>query len=144
MATKIAPQLDPPPVRTSPAWRRHKEPDAPPTQTKPRRQESDGWFTRVRRLVKLAMNGDDENLLVMNTTAVSWHVYHKYHLLGIVDPGETRLFRLRKSGNLNARPSLESDECAYLVLDLSARVQRVEIYRRHVAHELDVYDMRAA
>ena len=144
MATKISPQLDPPPVRTAPAWRRHVEPEALPTQTKPQREDADGWFTRARRLVKLAMQGNDEELLIGNTTAISWHLYHKYHLLGIVDPGETRLFHLRKSGNLNARPSLESDQSEYLVVDLNSRIQRVEIYRRQMGQFVEVYDMRAA
>ena len=127
MAIKITPELEP-----------------PLTQTKPERRESDGWFTRVQRRIKLAMEGDDEELLVMNVTAIPWHIYHKFHLLGIVDPGETLLFRLHKRGNLNARPSQESDATEYLVLDLNARVQRVEIYRRSMGQALDVYDMRAA
>ena len=143
MATKISPQLDPPPVRTAPT-RRHVEPEAPPTQTKPQREDAGGWFTRAKRLVKLAMQGDDEELLIGNTTAISWHIYHKYHLLGIVDPGEMRLFHLRKSGNLNARPSLESDESEYLVVDLNSHIQRVEIYRRQMGQTIEVYDMRAA
>lgn len=127
MAVKITPELD-----------------APPTQTKPERRDSDGWFTRIQRRVKLAMLGDDEELLVENRTTIAWHVYHKFHLLGIVDPGETQLFRLQKRGNLNARPSQESDATAYLVLDLNARIQRVEIYRRSMGQALDIYDMRAA
>lgn len=127
MAIKIAPELEP-----------------PPTQTKPERQRSDGWFTRIQRRVKLAMSGDDEELLVVNHTAISWHVYHKFHQLGIIDPGETVLFHLRKRGNLNARPNLGSDAVEYLVLDLNSEIQRVEIYRRSMGKELDVYDMRAA
>lgn len=127
MAIKIAPELEP-----------------PPTQTKPERQRSDGWFTRIQRRVKLAMAGDDEELLVVNNTAISWYVYHKFHHLGILDPGETVLFRLRKRGNLNARPNLGSDAVEYLVLDLNSEIQRVEIYRRSMGKELDVYDMRAA
>lgn len=118
--------------------------DEPPTQTRPARKNSDGWFTRVQRRVKLAMSGDDEELQVENCTAIAWHVYHKFHLLGIVDPGETRLFRLQKRGSLNARPSHESDATEYLVLDLNAQVQCIEIYRRSVGQTLDIYDMRAA
>ena len=117
---------------------------APSTQTKPQRQDSDGWFTKIKRRIKLAMEGDDEPLEITNITAVSWHVYHKSHLLGILDPWETRTFRLRKSGNLNARPRLESDEVEYLVVDLTARIQRIEIYRRQMGQVVDVYDMRAA
>lgn len=127
MAIKIAPELEP-----------------PPTQTRPERRHSDGWFTRIQRRVKLAMSGDDEELLIINNTAISWHVYHKTHLLGIIDPGETRLFLLHKRGMLNVRPSQQSDAVEYLVLDLNSRIERVEIYRRRMAQEMDVYDMRAA
>ena len=144
MPTKTAPQLDPPPVRTAPPWRSPAKPEVPPTQTRPQRRDSDGWFTRVQRLVKLAMGGDDEELFIDNTTSVSWHIYHTYHLLGILDPGEAHLFRLRKRGNLNARPTLESDESEYLVVELNSRIQRVEIYRRQMGQDVEIYDMRAA
>ena len=127
MAIKILPELEP-----------------PPTQTKPERRRSDGWFTRMQRRVKLAMAGDDEQLLIVNNTAIRWYVYHNFHQLGILDPGETTLFRLRKRGNLNARPNLESDAVEYLLLDLNSRIQRIEIYRRSMGKEVDVYDMRAA
>lgn len=137
-------KLVPSPERTAPAWRPLKERGEPSTQTKPQRQDSDGWFTRIKRRVKLAMEGDDEDLLVENTTAISWYIYHKYHLLGILDPWEIHTFRLRKSGNLNARPNQAGDATEYLVVDLDSSVQRVEIYRRKIGQELDVYDMRAA
>lgn len=127
MAIKITPELEP-----------------PPTQTQPERRRSDGWFTRIQRRVKLAMSGDEEELLVVNSTSLSWHVYHKFHLLGIIDAGETRSFRLQKRGNLSVRPSQESDATEYLVLDLTSRIQRVEIYRRSIGPSMDVYDMRAA
>jgi hypothetical protein len=120
------------------------EHESPPTQTKPERRRSGDWFTHIRRQVKLALAGDDEDLLVVNTTAISWYVYHTFHRLGVLDPGESVLFHLRKSGNLNARPDLESDAVGYLVLDLTAKVQRVEIYRRNMGRDLDIYDMRVA
>lgn len=127
MAIKIAPELEP-----------------PPTQTQPERKRSDGWFTRIQHRIKLAMSGDDEELLVVNNTLLSWHVYHKFHLLGILDAGETYTFHLRKRGNLSVRPSQESDATEYLVLDLTSRIHRVEIYRRSIGPSMDVYDMRAA
>ena len=127
MAIKITPELEP-----------------PPTQTKPERRRSDGWFTRIQRRVKLAMSGDDEELLVVNSTSISWHVYHKFRLLGIIDAGEIYTFHLQKRGNLNVRPSQESDVTDYLVLDLNSRIQRVEIYRRSIGPSMDVYEMRAA
>lgn len=120
------------------------ERESPPTQTQAERQRSGDWFARIRHKVKLALAGDDEDLLVVNTTAISWYVYHTFHPLGILDPGESALFHLRKNGNLNARPDLESDAVEYLVLDLTTQVQRVEIYRRNMGKELDIYDMRAA
>lgn len=129
MAIKISPELEP-----------------PPTQTKPERRRSDGLFTRIQRRVKLAMLGDDEELLVINSTAIRWYVYHKFHQLGMLDPGETRIYHLQKRGNLNARPDQErqSDAVDCLVLDLSSRIERVEIYRRCIGQALDIYDMRAA
>lgn len=127
MAIKMVPELEPLPVRTEPQQRR-----------------SGGWFTRIQRRVKLAMAGDDETLLVVNNTAISWYVYHKFHQLGVLDPGERVVFSLRKRGNLNARPGMESDAVEYLVLDLNARIQRVEIYRRSMGKDLDMYEMRAS
>jgi len=129
-------------VQTAPVWLPEGDPDSPPTQTKPQRQEGDGWLKRIKQRIKLAMEGDDEELQVENSTAVSWHIYHKFHLLGILAPWETRTFRLRKSGNLNARPKQESDASEYLVIDLNSHLQRVEIYRRQMGAMLDVYDMR--
>jgi len=117
---------------------------SPPTQTQSERQRSGDWFAHIRQRVKLALAGDDEDLLVVNTTAISWYLYHTFHCLGLLDPGESALFHLRKNGNLNARPDLESDAVDYLVLDLTAQVQRVEIYRRTMGKELDIYDMRVA
>jgi|SRR5579875_2259366 hypothetical protein len=127
MAIKIAPELEP-----------------PPTRTQSERRRSDGWFTKIQRRVKLAMSGDDEELLVVNNTTISWHVYHTFHLLGIIDAGEMLTFRLQKRGNLNVRPSQESDATEYLVLDLTSQIQRVEIYRRNIGPSIDVYEMRAA
>lgn len=129
MAIQISPELEP-----------------PQTKTKVERRRSGGLFTRMQRRIKLAMFGDDEELLVVNSTAVRWHIYHKFHQLGILDPGEARLFRLRKRGNLNARPDQgrPGDAVDYLVLDLSSRIERVEIYRRSIGQTLEIYDMRAA
>ena len=129
MAIQISPELEP-----------------PPTQTESERRRSDGWFTRLQRRIKLALSGDDEELLIVNNTAIRWYVYHKFHQLGMLDPGETRFFHLQKRGNLNARPDQEgqNDAVDYLVLDLTSQIERVEIYRRSIGQELDIYDMRAA
>ncbi|MGH2506345.1 MAG: hypothetical protein ACRDHZ_02865 [Ktedonobacteraceae bacterium] len=131
MKIEIAPEIERPDVS-----------DQPQTQTKP--QRSDGWFTRIQRRVKLAMEGDEEDLLIINTTMIPWHIYHNFRMLGILDSGEEHLFRLQKRGKLGVRPHLESDAVEYLVLDLDAQVQRVEIYRQHLGQGLETYEMRAA
>ncbi|HEX6482022.1 MAG TPA: hypothetical protein VF043_24525 [Ktedonobacteraceae bacterium] len=128
MATKYAPLVE--------------RPEAPPLETK--LQRSGGWFTRLQQRVRLALNGNDEELRVENKTDVSWRVYHDYHLLGIIDAGENRTFRLQKHGNLNVRPVAQGDEVEYLVLPLNVRVKHVKIYRRQMAEDLEVYDMRVA
>ncbi len=107
-------------------------------------KRSGGWFTRVWYRIKLALAGDDETLLVENRTAISWKIYHDYHMLGIIDGSETRVFRLQKHGNFNVRPGGESDAVEYLVLNLNERMKRVEIYRRHMGSAVEVYEMRAA
>lgn len=117
-------------------------PEAPPLETKP--QRSGGWFTRLQQRIRLALNGDDEELRIENETDVSWSVYHDYHQLGILDAGENGAFRLQKRGNLNVRPVAQGDEVEYLVLPLTLRVKRVKIYRRQMAKDLEVYDMRVA
>ena len=128
MATKYAPPVE--------------RPDAPPLETKP--QRSGGWFTRLQQRVRLALNGDDEELTVENKTDVSWRIYRDYHLLGIIDAGEDRTFRLQKHGNLNVHPVAQGDEVEYLVLPLTVRIRHVRIYRRQMAKDLEVYDMRVA
>ncbi|HZU66501.1 MAG TPA: hypothetical protein VFA09_04415 [Ktedonobacteraceae bacterium] len=128
MATEFATEVD--------------RPEAPPLETRP--QRSGGWLRRLQQRVRLAMGGDDEELIVENMTNVSWRVYHDYHMLGIIDAGESRTFRLQKHGNLNVRPVAEGDEVEYLVLSLTLHVHRVKIYRRQMARDLEVYDMRVA
>jgi hypothetical protein len=115
---------------------------APPLKTSPKR--SGGWFRRLQRRIRLALAGDDEELILENKTAISWHVYHNYHWLGIIDAGESQAFRLDKRGSLSVRPSEEGDEVEYLVLPLDLRVHRVRIYLRHLAKEVEVYDLRVA
>ena len=128
MAIKYAPEVE--------------RPDAPPLETKPRRWG--GWFRRLQQRVRLALDGDNEELLVENMTDVSWRMYHDYHMLGIIDATESRTFRLQKHGTLNGRPVAEGDEVEYLVLPLTLRVHRVKIYRRRMSQDLEVYDMRVA
>ena len=112
------------------------------TRTAPRR--SGGWFRRLQHRVRLAMRGDDEELMLENHTGIAWRVYHDYHQLGIIDAGEYQLYRLNKRGTLNVRPLAEGDEVEYLVLSLNEHIRFVRIYRRHMSKEVEVYDMRAA
>lgn len=129
-------------IKISPETERPDSPNLPTTHTKPRR--SGGWFRRIQYRIKLALAGNDEEIMLENNTVLSWKVYHDYHMLGIIDPGEARLFRLQKRGQFSARPGQEGDEVEYLVLTLNSQVRRVEIYRRHMGREIEVYDMRAA
>jgi hypothetical protein len=117
-------------------------PDTQPTEIRP--QRSGGWFTRLKRKVRLAFAGDDDELRVENATTIAWRVYHDYHQLGILDPHEERAFRLTKHGSLHVRPYLDEEPVDYLVLPLSLRVHHIRIYRRRVSKEIEVYDLKAA
>ena len=128
MAIKYAPEVE--------------RPDAPPLETKP--QRSGGWFRRLQKRVKLALVGDDEELVVENRTDVSWRVYHNYHQLGIIDAQEQRIFKLHKHGSLSVSPFTDEGEVEYLVLSLDYNVTYVYIYRRQMGKEVEVYDMRVA
>src|SRR5579859_2529138 len=117
MAIKTSPEIDAPPLKTGV-------------------QHADGWFRRLQRRIKLALAGDDEHLLVANKTTLSWRIYHNYHLLGIVDADEQYTFRLIKHGSLNVRPATGDGDVEYLMLSLSERIRRVQIYRRHMGEGL--------
>ncbi len=116
-----------------------KETERPPLQTSP--QRSGGWLRRMLRRVRLSFAGDNEALMVENTTQLAWRIYHDYHLLGIIDAHEGRTFRLSKRGTLNVRP-MEGENVEYLVLSLNDSMHFVRIYRRHLSREVEVYDMR--
>lgn len=118
------------------------EVESPPLETSPER--SGGWLRRLQRRVKLAFAGDDEELQVENKTTVSWRIYHDYHQLGIIDASERLSFHLVKHGSLSVRQCEEGEHVEYLLLPLSQRVHRVQIYRRRIGKELEVYDMRSA
>jgi hypothetical protein len=126
MAIKYAPEVE--------------RPGAPPLETKPRR--SGGWFRRLRQRVKLALAGEDEELIVENRTDVPWRVYHNYHHLGIIDAQEQQVFKLHKHGSLSVRPFTDEGEAEYLVLSLNYNVAYVYIYRRQMGKDIEVYDMR--
>jgi len=126
MAIKIPPEIE--------------RPETLPTKTLPRR--SGGWFRRLQQRIKLALAGDDEELMVENKTTVQWLVYHNYHRLGIIDAGELLVLHVYKHGSLSVRPWKESDEVEYLVIPLNFDVNHVYIYRRHMSEDVEVYDMR--
>jgi hypothetical protein len=110
----------------------------------PSPRRSGGWLRHLRQRVKLALAGDDEELVLHNMTGIAWSAYHDYHKLGIIDGGERRVFHLSKHGSLNVRPCMEGESVDYLVLPLSVRVHRVHIFRRRIGKEIEVYDMRVA
>lgn len=111
-------------------------------QTSPKR--SGGWFRWLRKPVKLAMEGDEEEFLLINSTHIPWRVYHNYHQLGIIDAHERRTFKLAKQGSLSARPYQDGENIEYLVLPLNQTVYRVSIYERRMGKAVEVYDMRVA
>src|SRR5437899_2558891 len=98
MAIKISPEVE--------------RPEVPPLKTSPRR--SGGWFRHLQQRIKLALAGDDEELVVENKTAISWRVYHNYHQLGIIDADEQYIFHLNKDGSLSVRPCSEGADVEYL------------------------------
>ncbi len=116
-----------------------KETKGPSTQTAP--QRSGGWLRHIVRRIRLGFMGDNEVLMVENTTQLAWRIYHNYHLLGIIDAHEERTFRLTKQGTLNVRP-LEGENVEYLVLSLNDNIRYVRIYRRQLSKEVEVYDMK--
>jgi hypothetical protein len=126
MAIKYAPEVE--------------QPDSPPLETKP--QRSGGWFRRLQQRIKLALAGNDDELLVENRTDVSWRVYHNYHQLGIIDTQEQRIFKLHKHGLLSVRPFTDAGEAEYLVLSLNYNVTCAYICRRQIGEDIEVYDMR--
>lgn len=118
-------------------------PNTPHTETLPKRHIG-GWSLRPQPRIGLDLGSDDEMLMLENRTEISWTVYHNYHQLGIIDPGELLVFHLCKHGTLNVRPCAKDDIVEYLVLSLNYYVNQVYIYRRSIGKELDIYDMQAA
>ena len=116
-----------------------KETERPPLETAP--QRSGGWLRHLLRRVRLGFSGDNEALMVENTTQLSWRIYHDYHLLGIIDAHEEHTFQLSKRGTLNVRP-LDGENVEYLVLSLNDSIHYVRIYRRRLSKEVEVYDMQ--
>ena len=114
-----------------------------PTRTLPQRRAG-GRSLHPQPRIGLNLGSDDELLLLENKTAMPWIIYHNFHQLGIIDPGELLVFHVYKHGSLSARPCEKDDVVEYLVLSLSYDVNQVEIYRRQIGKELEVYDMHVA
>ncbi|HLI07244.1 MAG TPA: hypothetical protein VKV40_11810 [Ktedonobacteraceae bacterium] len=112
-----------------------------PTETLPERRAG-GWSIYPDPRIDLGLGSDDELLLLENKTHVAWMVYHNFHRLGIIDPGEVLVFHLVKHGSLSARPVAEGDAVEYLVLSLNFYVNYVHIYRRQMGEKVEIYDMR--
>lgn len=119
------------------------ETDTLPTRTLPERRAG-GWSIYPDPRIDLGLGSDDELLLLENKTSVSWMVYHNFHRLGIIDPGEVLVFHLVKHGSLSARPVAEGDVVEYLVLSLDFYVNYVHIYRRQMGETVEIYDMHIA
>ncbi len=103
-----------------------------------------GWLRSLRNLVRLGFGNHDDELVLENKTKIAWRVYHDYHMLGIIDPGERQTLKIEKHGTLNVRPADDSEEVEYLVLSLNNSVYRIRIYQRRMAANVEVYDMHAA
>ncbi len=112
------------------------------TQTAPER--FGGWLRRLGRRVRLGMGGEEEEVVVENATEIAWLLYQDFHEVGTIWPNEIQTFKLFKRGSLSARPVRSQNAVEYLVLPLSRHIQRIRIYRRQMAQELEVYDMQAA
>ncbi len=118
--------------------------DAPPTETQTLRQRG-GWSLRPQPRIGLDLGSDDELLMVENLTEVRWIIYHNYHRLGMIEVGELLGFHVPKYGLLSVRPYEDTgDAVEYLVLPLTYNVTSVQVYRRQMGSEVDVYDLRAA
>jgi len=118
--------------------------DAPPTQTQTLRQRG-GWSLRPQPRIGLDLGSDDELLMVENMTEVRWILYHNYHRLGIIENGELLVFHVPKHGLLSVRPYEDTDDAVeYLVLALTYEVTYVQVYRRQMGKDVDVYDMGTA
>jgi len=114
-----------------------------PTKTLPQRRAG-GWSLHPQPRIGLNLGRDDELLLLENKTTIPWIVYHNFHQLGIIDPDELLVFHMCKHGSLSARPCEKDDVVEYLVLSLNYDIDQVEIYRRQMGVELEVYYMHAA
>jgi hypothetical protein len=103
-----------------------------------------GWSIQPRPRIGLDLGSDDELLLLENKTTIPWIVYHSFHQLGRINPGELLAFHFCKHGSLSVRPFETDDTVEYLVLALNYSVNQVYIYRRQMGKDVEIYDMRAA
>ncbi len=111
------------------------------TETLPQRRVG-GWELHPQPRIALNLGSDDEMLILENRTAIAWTVYHTYHQLGVIDPGELLIFHLCKHGMLNVRPCANENIVEYLVVPLTYDISQIYIYKRTLGKELEVYDLR--
>lgn len=79
--------------------------------------------------VKTAVSAPSYNgeILIANRTYETWLLWHNYHNLGLLDPGDTRLVRLVRAGTLSARQLVADVSSEYLLLSLSPDLAGAEI-----------------
>ena len=132
-------------VVTAPETERIEEVDAPPTETQTLRERG-GWSLRPQPRVGLDLGSDEDLLIIENLTNMRWNIYHNFHNLGIIDVDEMLVFHIYKHGSLDARPykPTTGDAVEYLMLPLNYDVNYVQIYRRHLGQDVEVFDMRVA
>jgi hypothetical protein len=136
------------------AMRARAEPEAPVAPATPTKTETKRGFTRFRfpwQKTKVASRGDEEELIVLNSTRVPWALHLGYRSLGDVEPGQQVTYLVVKRGALTAR-QLAGDgtgaSADHLSVQITGRVRRVELrYRRlgaTLVHDLQVTERPAA
>jgi hypothetical protein len=93
--------------------------------------------------VKTAVSAPTYNgeLLLANRTDHTWLVWHNYHGLGLLDPGDERHVRLARVGTISARKLVADADSEYLLLSLTPDLLGVEIV--DVAPGEGFYTLRA-
>jgi hypothetical protein len=102
-------------------------PPEPVPQTAPQRQRA-LWRFRFRwRKTAVGAPVYNDELLIENLTGVAWRLWHGYHFLGTVAPGDSLPVRLTKSGLLSARQDQADPGTEYLLVQLTEASCGVQI-----------------
>ena len=83
---------------------------------------------------------DDEDLLVVNETEVSWTLALGYRQLGVLGPKEHRRYHVLKLGMLTARRNGAPTGEEYLMLHISPAVEAVRIVQ--LAKDLALFELQ--